>query len=98
MNLVAIAAQLACFARARSYIFQISLLLPAASCRWESPKLAVRATFILARPTVQLSTCQCLPGSFRNEISPGQFLFRTREFEQMELVWTARHLTAAVSS
>ena len=23
--------------------------------------------------------------SFRNEISPGQFLFRTREFEQMEL-------------
>jgi hypothetical protein len=24
--------------------------------------------------------------AFRNEISPGQFLFRTREFEQMELV------------
>lgn len=23
--------------------------------------------------------------AFRNEISPGQFLFRTREFEQMEL-------------
>lgn len=23
--------------------------------------------------------------SYRNEISPGQFIFRTREFEQMEL-------------
>ena len=25
--------------------------------------------------------------SFRNEISPGQFVFRTREFEQMEMEW-----------
>ena len=25
--------------------------------------------------------------SFRNEITPGQFVFRTREFEQMEMEW-----------
>ena len=25
--------------------------------------------------------------AFRNEISPGNFLFRTREFELMELQW-----------
>jgi glycyl-tRNA synthetase len=25
--------------------------------------------------------------SFRNEITPGNFVFRTREFEQMELEW-----------
>ena len=25
--------------------------------------------------------------SFRNEITPGNFIFRTREFEQMEMEW-----------
>ncbi len=28
--------------------------------------------------------------SFRNEITPGQFVFRTREFEQMEMEWFCR--------
>src|SRR5664279_4424136 len=28
---------------------------------------------------------QCLGKSFRNEITPGNFIFRTREFEQMEM-------------
>ncbi|MFP3883772.1 MAG: glycine--tRNA ligase [Actinomycetota bacterium] len=29
--------------------------------------------------------------SFRNEITPGQFVFRTREFEQMEMEYFCRH-------
>lgn len=33
--------------------------------------------------------------SFRNEITPKQFLFRTREFEQMELEWFCRPEHAA---
>ena len=27
--------------------------------------------------------------SFRNEITPGNFIFRTREFEQMEWSWSS---------
>ena len=45
---------------------------------------------------VQRSTRRKLPfgvcqigKSFRNEITPGNFIFRTREFEQMELEWFA---------
>ena len=36
------------------------------------------------RPRLPLGVAQ-IGKAFRNEISPGQFLFRTREFEQMEL-------------
>ncbi len=32
--------------------------------------------------------------SFRNEITPGNFIYRTREFEQMELQWFCRPKTA----
>jgi len=32
--------------------------------------------------------------SFRNEITPKQFLFRTREFEQMEIEWFCKEETA----
>ncbi len=32
--------------------------------------------------------------SFRNEITPKQFLFRTREFEQMEIEWFCKQETA----
>jgi hypothetical protein len=34
--------------------------------------------------------------SFRNEISPGNFIFRTREFEQMELQYYCRPVRACV--
>jgi glycyl-tRNA synthetase len=33
--------------------------------------------------------------SFRNEITPGNFVFRTREFEQMEMEWFCRPAEAA---
>jgi glycyl-tRNA synthetase len=36
------------------------------------------------RKKVPFGVCQ-IGKSFRNEITPGQFIFRTREFEQMEL-------------
>src|SRR5690606_19591517 len=32
--------------------------------------------------------------SFRNEITPKQFLFRMREFEQMELEWFCKEATS----
>ena len=33
--------------------------------------------------------------AFRNEITPKQFLFRMREFEQMEMEWFCKAETAA---
>mmetsp|Transcript_983 Transcript_983/g.2341 ORF Transcript_983/g.2341 Transcript_983/m.2341 type:complete len:461 (+) Transcript_983:192-1574(+) len=39
-----------------------------------------------ARPRLPLGIAQ-VGKAFRNEVTPGQFLFRTREFEQMELQW-----------
>jgi glycyl-tRNA synthetase len=36
------------------------------------------------RPKLPFSLCQ-IGKSFRNEITPGNFIFRTREFEQMEI-------------
>ena len=33
--------------------------------------------------------------SFRNEVTPGNFIYRTREFEQMELQWFCHPKTAA---
>jgi glycyl-tRNA synthetase len=36
------------------------------------------------RTKLPFSVCQ-IGKSFRNEITPGNFIFRTREFEQMEI-------------
>ncbi|GBG26577.1 Glycine--tRNA ligase [Hondaea fermentalgiana] len=42
-----------------------------------------------AQPRLPLGIAQ-VGKAFRNEVTPGQFLFRTREFEQMELQWFCR--------
>jgi glycyl-tRNA synthetase len=48
----------------------------------------------LNKKTLPLGIAQ-IGKAFRNEISPGGFLFRLREFEQMELEWFCRPDDAA---
>ena len=47
-----------------------------------SKHLEIKASFGIAQ----------IGKSFRNEITPGNFVFRTREFEQMEMEFCATRL------